>query len=96
MPTECIGNLFLGDFITACGYFTQFFYASGSAWISYMDVTILKCDGVCVWLWIFLPTKAVGTTYTRGFRYANPPVPGGELDLIICSEDGFHYISAIQ
>jgi hypothetical protein len=86
------GSLNVGDYITARGYFTQFFYASHSALISYIDVTILNCGG-----YGFFAYGGVGGHIYRRIRitYAPPPpVTGAIPPLITCSADGLHYIAA--
>lgn len=88
------GSLNVGDYITARGYFTQFFYASNSAYISYIDVIILNCGG-----YGFFASGGVGGHLYRRIRitYAPPPpVAGAVPPLITCSADGFHYIAAEQ
>ena len=87
-------SLNMGDYITARGYFTQFFYASNSASISYVDVTILNCGG-----YGFFASGGVGGHVYRRVRitYAPaPPVPGAVPPLITCSADALHYIAAEQ
>jgi hypothetical protein len=49
------GSLNVGDYITARGYFTSFFHAADSAFISYIDVTILNCGG-----YVFFAAGGVG------------------------------------
>jgi hypothetical protein len=88
------GSLNVGDYITARGYFTQFFYAANSALISYIDVTILNCGG-----YGFFTYGGVGGHVYRRIRitYAPPPsVTGAVPTLITCSADGLHYIAAEQ
>ena len=88
------GSLNVGDYITARGYYTQFFYASESAFISYIDVTILNCGG-----YGFFADGGVGGHIYRRIRitYASPPpVAGAVPPLITCSADGLHYIAAEQ
>jgi hypothetical protein len=85
------GSLNVGDYITARGYFTQFFYAANSALISYIDVTILNCGG-----YGFFADRGIGGHVYRRVRitYAPPPpVTGAVPPLITCSADGLHYIS---
>jgi hypothetical protein len=88
------GSLNVGDYITARGYYTQFFYASNSGFISYIDVTILNCGG-----YGFFTFGGVGGHVYRRIRitYAPPPpVAGAVPPLITCSADGLHYIAAEQ
>ena len=88
------GSLNVGDYITARGYFTQFFYASNSALISYIDVTILNCGG-----YGFFASGGVGGHVYRRVRitYAPPPPSTGAIPpLITCSADALHYIAAEQ
>jgi hypothetical protein len=85
------GSLNVGDYITARGYFTQFFYAFNSTSISYIDVTILNCGG-----YGFFVYAGVGDHLYRRVRitYAPPPAVAGAVPpLITCSADGFHYIA---
>jgi hypothetical protein len=93
MPSTYVttGSLNIGDYITARGYFTQFFLNSNSALISYIDVTILNCGG----FGYFTYGGDGGHVYRRvRITYAPPPVKGGTPPLITCSADGFHYIAA--
>lgn len=87
-------SLNIGDYITARGYFTQLFYASNSALISYIDVTILNCGG-----YGFFASGGEGGHIYRRVRitYAPPPPSTGAVPpLITCSADALHYIAAEQ
>jgi hypothetical protein len=87
------GRSNVGDYITARGYFTQFFCASNSSLISYIDVTILNCGG-----YGFFTYGGDGRHVYRRVRstYAPPPVTGGIPPLITCSADGHHTIATKQ
>jgi hypothetical protein len=84
----------VGDYITARGYFMQFFYASNSAYISYIDVTILNCGGYG----FFAYGGVIGHVHRRiRITYAPPPpVAGAVPPLVTCSADGLHFIAAEQ
>jgi hypothetical protein len=87
-------SLSVGDYITARGYFTQFFYAFNSTSISYIDVTILNCGG-----YGFYAYRGVGGHIYRRVRitYAPPPpVAGAVPPLITCSADGLHEMATEQ
>ena len=86
-------SLNVGDYITARGYFTQFFYAFNSSLVSYVDITILNCGG-----YGFFAYRGDGGHVYRRVRitYAPPPVNGSVLPLITCAADGLHYIAAKQ
>jgi hypothetical protein len=87
------GSLNIGDYITARGYFTQFFFAANSALISYIDVTILNCGGFGFYTY----AGDGGHVYRRvRITYAPPPVAGGIPPLITCSADGHHTIATKQ
>jgi hypothetical protein len=87
------GSLNIGDYITARGYFTQFFYAYNSSLLSYIDVTILNCGG----FGFFAYAGDGGHLYRRvRITYAPPPVNGGTPPLITCSADGLHYMAIKQ
>jgi hypothetical protein len=95
MPNSYVtsGSLNIGDYITARGYFTQFFFALNSALISYIDVTILNCGGFGFYTY----AGDGGHVYRRvRITYAPPPVPGGIPPLITCSADGHHTIATKQ